>query len=182
MKLYEAMFLVDSSQAGADWEGIEANIKNILERAKAEVVSLKKWDERTLAYEIKRQSRGTYILCYFRAESDKITGIERDVQLSEQILRVLILSAEGREQDIQKETPATMAEKIRQERAQAAATSTDTPQADTKEKASVAQEQKQQSTETKSEVPVASGEPLEKIEESQESDKPSESEQPRESE
>ena len=110
-KLYEAMFLVDSAEAASDWEGINKLITSILERAGAEIISLKKWDERKLAYTIKKQIRGTYILCYFRVDGGKIKDIERDVRLSERIMRVLILKAEHlTEQDIEKETPATKIE------------------------------------------------------------------------
>jgi ribosomal protein S6 len=88
------MFLVDSSQAATDWDGIVSNIKNILTKAGAEIISLKKWADRKLAYEIKHKTRGTYILCYFSADSEKIRDIERDVQLTERILRLLILSVD----------------------------------------------------------------------------------------
>lgn len=111
-KLYEGMFLVDSARAGADWDGINAAIRKILGRAEAEIVSIRKWDDRRLAYEIKHVSRGTYILAYFRADGQNIQGIEKAVQLSEKILRVLILSAEHMTaEDMDKDTPATKAEK-----------------------------------------------------------------------
>ncbi len=114
MKLYEAMFLVDSAEATADWEGINAVIKKILEKTGAEIVSIRKWDDRRLAYEINGKSRGTYILCYFRTEGGRIREIERDVQLSERIMRVLILSVEHMSQeDIEKDTPAGQTEKRR---------------------------------------------------------------------
>jgi len=114
MKLYEAMFLVDSAEATADWEDINAVIKKILEKTSAEIVSIRKWDDRRLAYEINGKSRGTYILCYFRTEGGKIREIEREVQLSERIMRVLILSAEHMSQeDIEKDTPAGQTEKRR---------------------------------------------------------------------
>ncbi len=118
-KLYEAMFLVDSAQAASDWDGVISGIENILKKAEREIVSIRKWDERKLAYEIKGHSRGTYILCYFRANGEKIQDIERDVQLSERILRVLILSAEhmGHE-DIEKDTPVLQAEERGQKIAQ----------------------------------------------------------------
>lgn len=93
-KLYEAMFLVDSSLAGSDWDGVMATIKNILQRAQVEVLWLQKWGERKLAYEINHKARGTYILCYFRADGGRIRDIERDVRLSERIMRVLILRAD----------------------------------------------------------------------------------------
>jgi small subunit ribosomal protein S6 len=94
-KLYEAMFLIDSAKASADWDGVLATIRNILEKADAEIDSITKWAERKLAYKINGKSRGTYILCYFRADGGRIREIEREIKLSEQIMRVLILSAES---------------------------------------------------------------------------------------
>ncbi len=115
-KLYEAMFLVDSAQAASDWDGITGAIETILKRAEAEIVSMKKWDERRLAYDIQKKSRGTYILCYFRADGQKISAIERDVKLTERIMRVLILSAETRSQeDVDKATPAEQVENRRRQ-------------------------------------------------------------------
>jgi small subunit ribosomal protein S6 len=110
-KLYEAMFLVDSAQA-ADWDATIATLKDVLKRADAEIVSIRKWDDRRLAYEIDRKNRGMYILCYFRADGEKIQEVEKAVQLSERVMRVLILSAEQMTaEDIEKDTPATRVEK-----------------------------------------------------------------------
>jgi small subunit ribosomal protein S6 len=111
-KLYEGMFLVDSALAGSNWDGVNNTIKTILEKAGAEIVTMKKWDDRKLAYEIKGKGRGTYILCYFRADGGKIKDIENTVKLSEHIMRVLILNAEKMTaEDMEKDTPATRAEK-----------------------------------------------------------------------
>jgi len=119
-KLYEAMFLVDSSLAAQDWDGILGTIEGILKRAEAEIVSLKKWGDKRLAYEIDHKARGTYILCYFRAEGGRIGDIERDVRLSERIMRVLILSTEGRAlQDIEKDIAENLAEDREAEAVQA---------------------------------------------------------------
>lgn len=110
--LYEGMFLVDAARAGSDWDGVISTIKRILERAGAEIVSIRKWDDRKLTYEIKGQSRGVYILCYFKVDGEKIQAIENNIRLSEQIMRALILNAEHMSQeDIDKETPAAKAEK-----------------------------------------------------------------------
>jgi small subunit ribosomal protein S6 len=68
-----------------------------LEKAGAEIVSIRKWDDRKLAYEINGKGKGTYILCYFRAAGSKLRDIERDIQLSERIMRALILCAEHRQ-------------------------------------------------------------------------------------
>jgi small subunit ribosomal protein S6 len=121
-KLYEGMFLVDSLEATSDWDGITGLIKNIIQRSDGEIVTLKKWDDRRLMYDIGGKNRGTYILCYFKAPGPRITEIEKDVQLSERIMRALILSAEAMsEADINKETPLELAEKLGQPAAQAEA-------------------------------------------------------------
>jgi small subunit ribosomal protein S6 len=90
-KLYEAMFLIDSAEAAKDWDGIIEIITKMLNKIDAQIILLKKWDERPLAYSIKRCGRGTYILSYFKADGRKITELERDVLLSERIMRALIL-------------------------------------------------------------------------------------------
>ena len=116
-KLYEGMFLIDSSKAGADWDGIISAISTILEKAGAEIDSIRKWDDRRLAYDIKGKSRGTYILSYFRVDGERIQDIEKSVRLSEKIMRVLILSAERlRPEDIEKDTPATKVEMEKEKR------------------------------------------------------------------
>lgn len=101
------MFLLDSALA-SDWDAVVKTIEKILKRSDAEMVSIRNWAERKLAYEIKQKSRATYVLCFFRADGSAIRKIQNDVQLSEQILRVLILSTEARdEKDIEKDMHGT---------------------------------------------------------------------------
>ncbi len=108
-RLYEGLFLVDSALAASDWDGVLGTIRKFLERAGADIVSLKKWDDRRLAYEVDGKSRGTYILTYFHCEPSRVHGIERDVNLSERVLRVLILRADRMSrEDIEKPTPAEL--------------------------------------------------------------------------
>lgn len=90
---YEAMFLLSQAVA-ADLSGAIDHIKEILGRAHAEVIALKKWDDRRLAYEIDGQKRGIYILAYFKAAGPDVAHIERDCNLSEKVMRVLILRAD----------------------------------------------------------------------------------------
>jgi len=94
------MFLIDSALAAADWDGTVAFVENILKRAEAEVVVIRKWSERKLAYDIDHKPRGTYILAYFKVDPRRVSGIEKDVQLSEKVMRVLILTTEDRPQEM----------------------------------------------------------------------------------
>ncbi len=94
MNQYEAMFLFDPT-FGSSMEDCEAEIRRLMERAEGEIIVSGKWDERRLAYRINGRKRGVYVLVYFKAPTAKIPQIERDVQLAENILRVLIVRAEG---------------------------------------------------------------------------------------
>ncbi len=108
-RLYEGLFLVDSALAASEWETVLGTIRKFLERAGADVESIKKWDDRRLAYEVKGKNRGTYILTFFYCEPSRVHGIERDVNLSEKVLRVLILRADQiSREDIEKPTPAEL--------------------------------------------------------------------------
>ncbi len=94
MNTYEVMFLFDPS-AGANWETVEGEIDRLMSRAQAEVIVTNRLEERKLAFEIKGRNRGLYVLTYFRADGTRISGLERDIRLSELVLRALILRADG---------------------------------------------------------------------------------------
>ncbi len=128
-RLYEGMFLVDSMLAAQDWQKVVDEIQRMMNRAEAEVVSFKKWDERRMTYDINGKSRGTYILVYFNCDPEKVKGVERDVVLSEMIMRVMILRTDRMtKEDLEKPTPA---ESAAAEGRTAEAGEADTDEADT---------------------------------------------------
>jgi len=92
--LYEGLLLLSQPAAASDFGGTIEFIRQAFERAEADVIAMRKWDERRLAYTIKGQKRGTFILTYFRARGSQIPNIERDFNLSEQVLRSLILRSD----------------------------------------------------------------------------------------
>jgi small subunit ribosomal protein S6 len=123
---YEVMFLIGQAQA-ADLASVIEHIQEIFSRSGIEVIAMRKWDERRLAYEIKKQKRGLYILAYVKAPAKNMPQFERDTNLSEKILRVMVLradhltleemqAADARE-DLQTEAKlrATRAQEIRDE-------------------------------------------------------------------
>jgi small subunit ribosomal protein S6 len=122
------MFLVDSALASDDWDVMINTIQNLLARYDADIESIKKWDSRRLAYKINGKIYGMYILAYFRIDGTKISSIERDVQLSENIMRVMILRTDRMsKEDLEKDTPMDkverrekeIAEKVEKEKAKA---------------------------------------------------------------
>ncbi len=90
---YEAMFLLRQA-ASADLGAAVDHIREVLERAEGEILAMKKWDERRLAYEIKKQKRGTYILVYVGIPAAQMASVERMLNLSEVVLRWMLVRAD----------------------------------------------------------------------------------------
>lgn len=93
---YEGMFILDSNRYARDAGGLANHIKQILENHGATVKVSRLWEERRLAYAIGGQRKGTYWLTYFQTEATNIGKIERDCQLSENVLRALFLKIDER--------------------------------------------------------------------------------------
>ena len=91
--LYEAMFLFPQS-AVSDLQASVDHIREMVEKRGGEILSLQKWDERRLAYDIKGNKRGLYFLMHFRIDGSQLSLIERDSNLSEKLLRSMFLRAD----------------------------------------------------------------------------------------
>jgi small subunit ribosomal protein S6 len=89
--VYECMFLLDPNKVSGDVPGAAKQLHAILERNHAEILASRPWDERRLAYPIKKHKKGLYYLIYFRTDAKNLAGIDRDCKLSELILRQLVL-------------------------------------------------------------------------------------------
>ncbi len=92
-RLYEGLFLLTPGAASDLGSAIE-HVREILDKAECEIVTLRKWEDRKLAYAIKNQKRGTYLISYFRCSNTALTQIDRDCNLSERITRTMMTKAE----------------------------------------------------------------------------------------
>lgn len=90
---YEGMFVFPQSQTANLTEAVE-HIRDLVARGEGEIIAMKKWDERRLAYPIEKHNRGLFLLTYFKAPTASLIGLERDCNLSEKIIRFLITRAD----------------------------------------------------------------------------------------
>lgn len=87
---YECLFLLDPTKTASDPEGVKTQLHGTLEKYGAEILASRKWEDRKLAYPIGGQKKGVYHLTFFKAESTKVTEIEHDFRLNENILRHMV--------------------------------------------------------------------------------------------
>ncbi len=90
MKLYEAMFVVDSNKSRQDHDKVVEELTAVIQKGGGEPVNCEKWEERKLAYPLKHHKRGTYYLSHFKSDGEIIGRIERVAQLNETVLRVMV--------------------------------------------------------------------------------------------
>src|SRR5262245_42679500 len=93
--VYECMFLLDTNKVAGDVPGAAKQLHAVLEKNQAEVLASRPWDERRLAYPLRRSNvvhkKGLYYLVYFRAEGGRLTTLRQDLALNEMVLRSLML-------------------------------------------------------------------------------------------
>ena len=101
MNGYEFMFILDPTLDDAASLAVVERVEGIVKGQGGEIVSLKPWERRRLAYPIAGHHEGLYILCYFDAPPASIRGIENRVRLAEGVLRFIVLRTdkETRERD-----------------------------------------------------------------------------------
>lgn len=70
---------------------IQGELGTLLDKFEAREVKEEKWGVRDLAYLIKKQQRGFYLHCYFKADPSQIPPLDKALKLKEDILRYLIV-------------------------------------------------------------------------------------------
>ncbi len=88
--LYEGLSLMSQTAVGGGMGAAIDHVREILGRIDAEIITLRKWDDRKLSYPIKRQKRGIYLLAMFRVDGTRLAEAENTWNLSELVLRVMV--------------------------------------------------------------------------------------------
>ncbi len=95
-RVYEGLFLLDSNRYARDPSGVPAQIGETIKKHGGEMLASRLWSEQKLAYQINGHRKGTYWLTYFKIDSDKLSGINRQFQLNDAVLRNLVLAVDAR--------------------------------------------------------------------------------------
>jgi small subunit ribosomal protein S6 len=90
------MLILDSNRYVRDQAAVSGQIAKFVQKCGGEMLASRLWEERRLAYPIAGHRKGTYWLSYFKIDSSQIATIERECQLSETILRSLVIKIDPR--------------------------------------------------------------------------------------
>jgi small subunit ribosomal protein S6 len=90
-RLYESMWVVDAALGREDYPKVQAAIREVIEKGGGSIINLEKWEERRLMFQIKKKTRGLYVICHFSAPTQAVIKIDRQARLAELVLRHMIL-------------------------------------------------------------------------------------------
>jgi small subunit ribosomal protein S6 len=91
MPLYECVLIARNDVTQQQVEGIADDIAGQLETAGGEVKKREYWGLRSLAYRIKKNRKGHYMLLGLDARPDFVNEMERQLGLNEDVLRFMTL-------------------------------------------------------------------------------------------
>lgn len=94
MPLYETVLIARNDINQQQVEAVAENIKTLLEADGGSIQKQEYWGLRSLAYRIKKNRKGHYMLLGLDAKPETLREVERQLSLNEDILRVLTLRVE----------------------------------------------------------------------------------------
>ncbi|MEI6240630.1 MAG: 30S ribosomal protein S6 [Planctomycetia bacterium] len=94
--VYEGMFILDPSKYSRDPAATSQQIADMIVQNGGTVLASRLWDERKLAYPINGHKKGVYWLTYFTMPGEGITPLERQCEITDDVIRKLILKVEPR--------------------------------------------------------------------------------------
>jgi small subunit ribosomal protein S6 len=88
---YEVLYIV---RADIDDDKVQDAVKRVntlIERSGGTIERTNLWGKRKLAYDVKHQKEGSYILQDFQLDPDRVPELESSLKITEEVLRHLIV-------------------------------------------------------------------------------------------
>ena len=98
MTLYENVFIVRQDVSSQQVEDLAARYTGIITEGGGRVTKVEHWGLRTLAYKIKKNRKGHYVLMNLDAPPDAVKEMERNMRLSEDVLRLMTIRVDELEE------------------------------------------------------------------------------------
>jgi small subunit ribosomal protein S6 len=98
MALYEHMLIARQDISAQQVDALATHLKTIIENEGGKVEKQEYWGLRTLAYRIKKNRKGHYVLLNVNAPSNAIFELERQLKINEDVLRFMSVRVNAFEQ------------------------------------------------------------------------------------
>ena len=94
MRNYELVVIFDPNLEEEALDEELSKITSLIEKEKCVITDVDKWGIRKLAYPIKKQENGYYMIIYFKGNSSVVSELDRVNKINDKILRHLIVKSD----------------------------------------------------------------------------------------
>ena len=98
MSLYENIFIARQDATAAQVEALTDAFANIIAEQGGKVTKREYWGLRSLSYRIKKNRKGHYMLLNIDAPAAAVVEMERNMRISEDVMRLLTVRVEALEE------------------------------------------------------------------------------------
>ena len=95
MPLYESIMVVRPSLTDEETDRLVNKMKAVLEKSGATLLKAESWGKKRLAYEVKRERKGTYIYFNFQSDGHAIGELERSYRIEDSVIKFLTVKQEN---------------------------------------------------------------------------------------
>jgi small subunit ribosomal protein S6 len=88
---YEILYIVRADLDDDKVQDVVKRVNTLIERSGGSAVQTSLWGKRKLAYEVKHQKEGSYVLQDFEIAPDRVPELESALKITEEVLRHLIV-------------------------------------------------------------------------------------------
>lgn len=94
--LYESIFIIHPSTSDDDVNAIIGRVREIIAKPGGNVVHVENWGRKKLAYEVKKQRKGNYVLMNYEGGSGVVQELERNFRLMDSVLKFMTIKVDPR--------------------------------------------------------------------------------------
>lgn len=102
---YELIYIIKTSLEEEARKELIARFNALIESNGGKVSKVDEWGKRRLAYEIDDMMEGYYVLVQFDAESSLPRELERNLEISEEVMRYLVTRVENKRSNVKPRAP-----------------------------------------------------------------------------
>lgn len=95
MPLYETVFIARQDLSADDVDALTNKLAKVVTDAKGKVISQEYWGLRDLAYKVKKNKRGHYVLLNIEADYPVIAELKRVISFNESVIRSSVFKVEA---------------------------------------------------------------------------------------
>ncbi len=102
MRIYEELFIIKPDATEEETDQVVEQVRSVILSGGGAVDKVDKWGVRKLAYRVKKQHEGFYVLVQFSSSPDAVKEIERRLRVSDLVLKFITVRVDEKRKRVEK--------------------------------------------------------------------------------